>query len=172
MTEIKQKITKVHFYLLGFLLLNFLLQLVSSLSLNFKIIYTIKIILYLTGFILFFFNCKPFKKIAFYFSFYVISPVLIILFWLFRGIFLGLLSSFILLPIYPKDIKYKKENIKVYPKFQGFLGACCTYEVVENKFLIFEKHYGEIKLYEEIEINKFDVKIENDSIVYNHEVED
>lgn len=171
MNKIKQKITKIHFYLLVFIILNFIVQLLCGLSLNSKIIFSLKIVLYLSGFILFFLNCKPFRKASLYFSFYVISSITIVLFWLFGGIFLGLISSILLFSIYPKELKYEKENLKVYSKFSGFLGACCTYEIVENTFFIFEKKYGEIKLEEAFEINKSDLKIENDSIIYKHEIE-
>lgn len=36
--------------------------------------------------------------------------------------------------------------IRIYHKFQGFLGACCTYEIYEKKFCIFEKHLKDIKV--------------------------
>lgn len=116
-------------------------------------------------------NYKPFKKVALYFSFYAISPIIIVLFWLFGGIFLSIISSLFLFSINPKEVKYEKDNLKIYSKFQGFLGACCTYEIVENKLFIFEKHYGKIKLDGAFEIDKSDFKIENDSIIYKHKIE-
>lgn len=69
----------------------------------------------------------------------------------------------ILYPIFPNDIQYKKGNLKVYTKYQGFLSACCTYEITEQKFFLFEKHLGEIK-HEDIDFKKLDLKIKNDSI--------
>lgn len=163
MTKIKQTITKTHFYLLVFILLNLAFKTFVEISLNYRIAFLIKIIIYLTGAILFFLNFKPFKKAALYFSIFVWTPLIAALFWIFHGIFLGLLSSIFLFPVFPNDIQYKKDNLKVYTKFQGFLGACCTYEITEQKYFLFEKHLGEIK-HEDIDFKNFDMKVENDSI--------
>ena len=163
MTKIKQTITKTHFYLLVFILLNLAFKTFVEISLNYRIAFLIKIIIYLTGAIRFFLNLKPFKKVALYFSIFVWTPLIAALFWIFHGIFLGLLSSIFLFPVFPNDIQYEKDNLKVYTKFQGFLGACCTYEITEQKFFLFEKHLGEIK-HEDIDFKNFDMKVENDYI--------
>jgi hypothetical protein len=175
MTEIKHKIIKMHFYLLAFIFFNFIIGLLSGLSLNYKIVFSLKIILYLSGFILFFFRHKL-KKTVLYFSFYFISPIILILFWLFGGIFLGILSSIIMFPINLKEVGYEKDDLRAYSKFEGFLGRCCTYEIVKSKLLIFEKKYGEIKhdgtLYGELDDNTRYIKIENDSIIFKYEIRD
>ncbi len=163
MLKIKQTITKTHFYILIFIILNFASKLFLDFSLNYSIAFFFKIIIYLTGTILFFLNLKPFRKVALYFSFFALTPLIPALLWLFHGIFLGILSSIFLFPIFPNDIQYEKDNLKVYTQFQGFLGACCTYEITQQKFFLFEKHLGEIK-YENIDFKNFDVKVENDSI--------
>jgi len=163
MLKIKQTITKTHFYLLVFIILNLAFKTFVEISLHYRIAFLIKIIIYLTGAILFFLNLKPFKKVAFYFSFFVWTPLIIALFFIFHGILLGLLSSIFLSPIFPNEIQYEKDNLKVYSKYQGFLGACCTYEITEQKFFLFEKHLGEIK-HESIDFKNFDLKVENDSI--------
>jgi hypothetical protein len=161
--KIKQTITKTHFVLLVFILLNFAFKFFLDFSLNYSLAFVVKIIIYLTGTILFFLNLKPFRKVALYFSFFAWTSLVAAFFWLFHGIFIGILSSIFLFPVFPNDIQYKKDNLKVYTKFQGFLGACCTYEITEQKFFLFEKHLGEIK-HEDIDFKNFDMKVENDSI--------
>ena len=76
----------------------------------------------------------------------------------------------ILFPIYPKEVKYEKDNLKVYEKLTGFLGACCHYEIAENKLLLFEKNYGFIKLEGQIEADKSDIKIIENQVEYKHKI--
>jgi hypothetical protein len=170
LTRINQNIKKIHFLILGFVFLNFTIQLTTNYGLNTKLIFILKCIIYLSGFTLFFLNRKPIKKITFYYSYYLFSLIILLLFRIFGGIFLGLLSSLILFPIYPKEVKYEKDNLKVYEKFTGFLGACCQYEIVENKLLIFEKKYGFIKLEGQIEAEKSEIKLFNNIVEYKHKV--
>lgn len=169
-SKINQVLKKIHFVILGFLLLNFTIQIITNYGLNAKLIFILKCIVYFSGFSLFFLNRKPFRKITFYYSYYLFSIIVLILFRIFGGIFLGLLSSIILLPIYPKEVKYEKDNLKVYEKFTGFLGACCQYEIVENKLVFFEKNYGFLKLEEQIEAEKSELRIIKNQVEYKHKV--
>jgi hypothetical protein len=150
-TQIRDIITKIHFYLLGFALLNFALKSTIEISLNYRLTYLITLLIYASGIILFFWNFKPFKKIGFYYGFYFITPFLTLIFWLFGGIFFALLTSTVLYPIYPNEIKAENENIVVYTKYQGFMGACCPYEVTEKKHWLLEKKKTEINLHEVID---------------------
>ncbi|AUC80724.1 hypothetical protein CW733_00660 [Lacinutrix sp. Bg11-31] len=109
--------------------------------------------IYGSGIILFFWNFKPFKKIGFYFGFYAITPILTLLFWLFGGIFFGIIASIVLYPIQPNHIQIEKNDFVIYQENQGFLGMCCPYEITEKQFLILEKKIKEIDLNTEIEFN-------------------
>ena len=153
-TQIRDIITKIHFFLLGFSLLNFTLKSTIETSLNYRFAYLITILIYVSGIILFFWNFKPFKKIGFYFGFYAITPILTLLFWLFGGIFLEIIASIVLYPIQPNNIEIEKDNFMIYQKTEGFLGMCCEYEITEKEFLILEKRIKEIDLYNEIEFNE------------------
>jgi small-conductance mechanosensitive channel len=153
-TEIRDIITKIHFYLLGFALLNFALKNTIELSLNYRLAYFITLLVYASGIILFFWNFKPFKKIGLYFGIYVITPILTLLFWLFGGIFFALLASIFLYPIYPIELKTENEKIAIYQKYQGFMGMCCPYELTEKKYWFMEKKLMEINLYEDIDFEK------------------
>ena len=145
-TKIRNKITKTHFYLLGFTLLNFSLKSITGISLNYKFAYFITLVIYASGIVLFFLSFKPFKKIEIYFSYYFITLILVLLFRLFGGIFLAILTSIIIYPIYPNEIEIENDIIVIYTKYQGFMGICCPYEVTEKKYWLLEKKIGEINL--------------------------
>ena len=105
------------------------------------------------------------------YSFYTISGVLTGLFFLFGGIFLAILSSLVLIPIVPKQTEFKTEKIKFYDSFQGFMARCCSYEVVEPKLYIFEKHLGYIIIDRPINDDKDDFNFKNNTIIYKYELD-
>ena len=143
----KNNLYKFHFYLLIFLIVHFAINKLIGYGFSQRIIFGLKIILCITGFIFFFLSLKPFKKINIYFSYYFVTPVIAFLGYVFGGIFLvGILGSILLFPVYPKEKAFEKGDILVYHKFQGFLGACCSYEIYQKKFGIFEKHLKDIKI--------------------------
>lgn len=151
--QLRNIITKIHFYLLGFALLNFTLKSTIEISLNYRFAYFITLIIYASGIILFFWNFKPFRKVTLYFGIYAITPILTLLFWLFGGIFSGIIASLVLYPIQPNHIEIEKNDFVIYQKTQGFLGMCCPYEITEKQFLILERRIKEINLNNEIEFN-------------------
>ncbi|WP_125411743.1 hypothetical protein [Leeuwenhoekiella sp. MAR_2009_132] len=153
---------KIHFYLLGFGLLNFALKSIIEISLNYSLAYFITILIYISGFLMFFLSLRPFKKIAIYFSIYIITPIFTLLFWLFGGIFLAILASIVLYPIYPNEIKAENGKIVIHTKHQGFLGRCCTYNVTEKKYLLLEKKIAEINLEEVIGFENVSIKSINE----------
>lgn len=143
----KNKIFKFHFFVLIFLIIHSLISKLIGFGFSQSIVFGLKIILYISGFIFFFLSLKPFKKRNLYFSYYVITPIVTLLGYIFGGIFLvGILGSILLFPIYPKEKAFEKKDIIVYYKFQGFLGACCSYEIYQKKYVIFEKHRQDIKV--------------------------
>ena len=104
----------------------------------------LKIIVALTGLTLFFYYLQPFKKINFYFSIYAISAGLLIVSLILRGISGGLLASVVLFPVYPDQLDFQQDNVRIYTPYQGFMAVCCRYEIREVKMLIFEKNYGQL----------------------------
>jgi len=165
------RLEKWHFYLLGLVLINFGIGIISGHRLNQDLTFILKVILYLTGLILFLTTLRPFKKIALYYAFYAVSGVLTGLFFLFGGIFLAILSSLALFPIVPKQTEYKTETIKIYDRFQGFMARCCSYEVVEPKLFIFEKHLGYINIEKPIDADKDEFSFKNNTIIYTYELD-
>ncbi|MBR9847509.1 MAG: hypothetical protein GYB35_16035 [Algicola sp.] len=152
-TQIRNIITNIHFYLLGFAILNFILKNTIEISLNYKFSYLITVFVYVSGIILFIWNFKPFKKLAFYFSIYILTPIFTLLFWIFGGIFFGILTSILLYPIFKSEIKAEKENIVIYSTYQGFLSSCCSYDITEKQFLVLEKRIKKLQLHDEFEFN-------------------
>ncbi len=151
----KNNIFKFHFYLLVFLIAYSIVSKLIDYGFSQPIIFGLKVILYVSGFVYFFWSLKPFKKMTIYFSYYFVTPVIALLGYAFGGFFLvGILGSILLFPIFPKQKAFEKENIIVYHKFQGFLGACCSYEIYQQKFGIFEKHLKDVKNDGEMDFEK------------------
>lgn len=167
----KIELKKWLFYLLGFVLINFGLGLISGYRLNQNVTFILKVILYLAGLVLFLTTLNPIKKITIYYSYYAISGVVTGLFFLFGGIFLAILSSLVLFPIVPKQTEYKTDKIKIYDRFQGFMASCCSYEVVEPKLYIFEKHLCYISIERPIDAEKDEFSFKNNSIIYKYELD-
>lgn len=152
----KSNICKFHFCLLIFLIAHFFMGKILGYEFNQEIVFGLKICLYITGFVFFFLNLKPIKKRTIYFFYYFLTPVIAFLGYVFGGVFLvGFLSSILLFPIYPKEKAFENKDIVVYHKFQGFLGRCCSYEVYQKKFGVFEKHLKDINNDGKIDVDKF-----------------
>jgi hypothetical protein len=160
-----QKITRIHFYLLGILLFNLAFRGITGLGLNYTLIVLMKGILYLTGIFLFFKNLRPFKMIATYFSLYVLTPTIVVIFYFAGGIFLGLLSSVAIAPIMPIQPEYNDGNVKLYHESNGFFGSSVRYYATQNKLYLFEQHKGSLCIEEEVNIENIKITLENDSAV-------
>ncbi len=83
------------------------------------------------------------------------------MFWIFGGIFFGILASIVLYPVQPNKLKIEEENIFIYEKTQGILGSCCPYEVTEKRYLILEKRLKEINLHDQINNDNSSIRTEN-----------
>ena len=157
------KVTRIHFLLLAILLFNLAFRGVTGIGLNHNLIVLMKGILYLTGIFLFFKSLRPFKMIATYFSLYVLTPTIVVIFYFVGGIFFGLLSSAALAPLMPIESEYNDGNVKVYSEFNGFLGPCCRYYVSQNRLYLFEQFKGSIRPEERIDFKKAKITLETDS---------
>lgn len=162
--KMRKTLLKFHLTSVSFLILNFLCGISFDISLNYRLTLLIKILFYLSGIILFFFYLKPFKKIAFYFMFYIISPFLLFISILIDGILGGILISFFVFFISPPDVRFDDENIKIYKVQTGLLGGCCQYEITQNEFLLFEKKIAEFKFEENLQFGKSEIKYNNENL--------
>jgi hypothetical protein len=165
MTTTFDKIRNIHFALLIILLCHFGTNVWVGFGLNSSLTMALKAILYLTGIVLFVTNLSPFKKIALYYLFYPMTPVILILFNFVHGICFGLLSSVMLAPIMPVKANFYQDDIKIYSKFNGFLGRCCEYYNTKKSFYVFERFKGTIYTEEEIDFETAKVILKKDSIL-------
>lgn len=168
----RNNIFKFHFYLLIFLISHSVISKVSGYGFSQPIVFGLKLILCISGFFYFFLSLKPFKKINIYFSYYFVTPIIALLGYIFGGVFLvGILGSILLFPIFPKEKAFEKEDTIVYHKFQGFLGACCSYEVYQKNFGIFEKHLVDIKV-DDSDFDKNNITTDEEFVKIKYEVYD
>lgn len=86
------------------------------------------------------------------------------------GFFFVVIFSILIKPIYPTELKYKNDNINIYSKFTGLLGACCLYEIKEERFLIFEKSLGEIQITNPINELEDEFILKGKTLEYKHRV--
>lgn len=167
MAKIKNIILRIHLTTLIILLINFIINVVFEISLIANIRLVLKILLYVSACILFFFYVKPFKKRALYFSIYIFSPVFIFISWLIDGIFGAILGSIFLFFFVPNDNRFENDQIQINRKTAGLLGACCKYEVIEKKSFLFERKVSEFQFGDNLYFRKNDIKIQ-DNILQIH----
>ena len=55
----------------------------------------------------------------------------------------AVLASMLFLAFYLPEPVLKQDGYTFYRQFTGFFGACCTYTIKRNKFLLFQKNVGE-----------------------------
>lgn len=164
-----RKITRLHFFLLILLLFNFGLKEAAGYGINNNLVIGLKAILFLTGIALFFGGLRPFKIAPIYYSYYILTPVVLAVFYFVHGILLALLSSLLLAPVMPLLTDYNDGNIKVYSKFNGFLGRCCEYYITEERVFPFEELKGTI--HTESNFDNVKVTLKNDSaFIYSDSV--
>ncbi len=160
-----QNIARLHFALLILIVFNLTLNTAFGVGITNNVLIGTKLILYLSGIFLFFVHVKPFKVIAIYFSFFLMTPIVIAIFYFMHGIFFALLSSLFIAPIMPLEAEFSESNVKVYSKFNGFLGRCCSYYVTQNKLFVFEEHVGDIDTQGPMDFKKSKFTLGSDSII-------
>lgn len=167
MATFKKILLRIHLTTLIILLVNFLINVIFEIGLIANLRLVLKILFYVSACILFFYYAKPFKKRVLYFSIYIFSPFLIFISWIMDGILGAILGSFFLFFFVPNDNRFENDEIQINTKFQGLLGACCTYEVIEKKYFLFERKIGEFQFEENLYFKKNDIKIQ-DNILQMH----
>lgn len=110
------------------------------------VIFCIKIITVISGFVTAVLYWKFLFKKRYYFGIYPIGAILYLFGYFFRGFLGGLLMSVTMYPIVSDEVSFREEHITVYTKYTGFFSMCCTYGVFENVYGVFEKHYGEFRV--------------------------
>lgn len=167
MSKFKKIFLRIHLVTFIILLVNFIINATFEIGLISNLRLVLKILFYVSACILFFYYVKPFKKRALYFSIYIFSPFLIFISWLIDGIFGAILGSVFLFFFVPNDTRFENDQIQINTKFQGLLGMCCKYEVIEKKFFLFERKIGEFQFESDLYFKKEGVKIQ-DNILQMH----
>lgn len=132
---------KIHFSALTIAIFNFLFNELTPYSLEGIIELVVEITAILSGFLLFLFYFRPFKKINFYFSIYPMMVCIIIFAIIFKSLFWLIVVSIILFPLIPDQKKFEQDGIIISTPYQGFMAHCCSYQLKERKLLLFEKEY-------------------------------
>jgi len=164
MSKFKKIFLRIHITTLIILLINFIINVVFEISLIANLRVILKTLFYVSACILFFYYARPFKKIALYFSLYILSPFFIFISWLIDGVFGAVVGSFFLFFFVPNDIRFQNDQIQINKKFEGFLGACCKYEVIEKKYFLFEKNRAEFQFEDNLYFRKEDIQIQKDTL--------
>jgi hypothetical protein len=165
----KLKLAKWHFTILGVLILNYITFETIGYRINSNILFPIKIILYVSGFLLFIVTIQKLQKIAIYYSFFAISAVLTVLFYAIGGLFIGLLFIVILDPIIPQKLELQTKTLKIYNDSPGFMAPFSLYEIVQPKLSILEKKIGYIQLSKPIDPSNDHFHYSEDTLFYtNH----
>ena len=128
MTTYPKILIRIHFSALTIAIFNFLFNELTPYSLEGTIELVVEITAILSGFLLFLFYFRPFKKINFYFSIYPMMVCIIIFAIIFKSLFWLIVLSIILFPL-------------ISTPYQGFMAHCCSYQLKERKLLLFEKEY-------------------------------
>lgn len=139
MKIVKKILIILHFALLTIALLTFC----SDWLLNFGFIGEIDVVLRLlvfcTGVLAFFFHLKSKIRIILYLSIYALGAAILLL------IIFTNPHAYKELPSpeeFTKSYEFQQDNLRLYREFTGLIGVCCGYEVREVKMKIFEKNYG------------------------------
>ncbi len=140
-TSFHKILTRIHFSALTIAILNFLLNELTAYSLDGISELAIEITAVFTGFLLFFFYLRPFKKLNFYFSIYPVAAFLLITGLIFKGLFWAIILSVIFFPLIPDKKHFEQDGIIISTSYRGFMAPCCSYQLKERKLLLLEKEY-------------------------------
>ena len=161
----KRVLTKIHFSLLTVTIINFIFKFFLGFSLLYSLEFGLKLAVIATGLILFVFNLKPFKGISIYFSIYALSVIYVGFALLVKNLFFGFIAAVLIMPIFPKEVKYQKEDIIIYDDSVGFMGMCCSYKITEKRLLIFEKNYGSFQNYGVVDFETCQLTKKGNSVI-------
>lgn len=100
----------------------------------------------------------------------MIGSLIVLIAFSFRNLLFGLIAAIFLYPVMPDQHVYTQESIAIYIPHQGFISRCCSYQVSEQKYLIFEQDYGIWKAEGDIDFQTLSIKNSSQSIeiTYRH----
>ncbi len=138
---LRKNLATIHFVLLAIAIVNFFSRLLIGIGLHVLVALYVKIGFCVAGAFLFWMYVKPFKAVAIYYGVYFFAPILMAVAFQVGGILSAVLLSIAVFIISePTKPLVKSGNYVVYTKFGGFFSSCCSYDIYENKWSIFQKH--------------------------------
>lgn len=161
----KRYLLSLHFLALSIIIVNAILKFSLGIGLLPSIVFAIKLLIILTGVLLCFYYIRPTKKRVVYFGFYPIVLFFLLIGFIFKGIFGAVLMSMILYPILPYEKVIETENVAVFIPFQGFVGRCCKYQVIQKIGYVFQEEYDTIDAGGMIDANTFELNSAGDQLV-------
>ncbi|WP_076666164.1 hypothetical protein [Pontibacter indicus] len=163
-------VKKVHLGLLVLLLANLLLFVISDLEFDNRLMFLVRVLIYATGVLLFINTFKNRSAITYYSPLYILSPIVVFFSWLSDGILGALLGSIFFAFLTPADNIMQSDRYQIRSQYTGFLSGCCSYNLYETKFPMFEKKIGEFRV-QRTSNEIADLRINGDQAVVYYKVE-
>ncbi|MEH0155930.1 hypothetical protein V6R21_17420 [Limibacter armeniacum] len=153
-----------HITLIFFILFHFLFIWSFNFGVNSQLVYFTRIVIYLTGVLLFFLNVRRFRFSVVYYSLYLCYPLVVAVAWLIDGMMGLIVGAALIFYFVPTETVIEKGQYQIREDFNGVLDACCDYSVYEVGSLL-ETKVGEFQL-EMKSIKGVDLIDKNQMIVY------
>jgi hypothetical protein len=141
----KVLLRRIHFSLLLFLLINFLIRLIVGVSIEARIVLVGKVLLYLSALCLLGLSIRHMSRLTVYYSLYILYPLSCVLSWLADGILGALISSLFFYLLIPPTVVQKQRHYELREEFTGLLGGCCSYSIYQNHGYLFESRLAEFR---------------------------
>ena len=140
-----------HWTVLTLVLINTFSKFCWGLSLIPTLKNTLMGLVVLTGMVTLIFNPRSSGLIKTYLLVYPISLCLLLIAFIFRGVFGAIIAVILLYPVDLNEIVYENGDITIYTDSRGFMSRCCQYRVAERKFHFLEQQLGRFENEREID---------------------
>lgn len=136
---------RFHLSLLFLILLNLILHTIADVGLDYRLLYVVKLLTYLSGVGIFtwIIRRRSWGFVGFYSSLYLLYPLGVAITWIADGILGAVVGSLLFALVNPPAHSVEHGGYHVRAQFTGFFGACCTYGVYQNQYLLFERQVGQ-----------------------------
>ncbi|QHT70974.1 hypothetical protein GXP67_32170 [Rhodocytophaga rosea] len=145
---------KFHFTSMIILIINFLMGIVFKINFNAIVILLFNTIIYVSGIVLLFLSLRHKKLLPLYYSLYIFLPVAVLLAWLADGIFGALLGTIFFALLVPPDTIRQYNNYELRSPFSGVLSNCCSYDIFQSHYLLFERKVASFNCEHSLDIIK------------------
>lgn len=162
----------VHGVAIALVVLNMLLKYFTIYSLESRIKFGIEVFALFSGFLLFLYFLAVKKRVHLYFALHGALSLLTLIGLVFSRAILFLVIFFVFRPFIPNTDHFEENGIIISVPFQGFMAPCCTYEINERKWLVFEKEIEIWKPIEERSITFDEIQVSSNEIEIYYSIND